>query len=381
MPVEKSSSVGMRSAHAAHSMYVRRRTVVGLTLVVVGGLAGSMLACGSDSDGSRSANEPNDEKSNDDRDASPTDDPSGSFTKDGSSGHDRPDDGCSEEGRSIYMIGMNSDGNRNNYKDPTLLRFDPATSKLSKVGPLSCLETSGSSNPFVLSGDFQGLAINRQDTGWTLFVPQYTNFPGDKRKQSFAKFDIKTGACEILSAQRLEAQGDPLLSSPVFLRTQGSNELFYAQEFDEKSNERAFSTVDPFSMKTTSSIKLAWMESFDSLFGTGDGRLYEAGLGDDNSSLSISQIDPKTAKIIPPAKTFPVHISNGFDGSGADGVSLNGAAYWGGDYWLLGQNKSKPTLVRLESATNTAKVVVDDLGMTFMVGIASSTCTPINPIN
>ncbi len=250
----------------------------------------------------------------------------------GSGGASAADD-CSDAAKLVYVASDDND----------LYSFAPDKLLFTKLGALSCGSKTVNS-----------MAVDRTGTAWV-------NFSDGK----IFKVDVATLACTPTAFVAQQGGFTKVLGMGFSANSPGSMDetLFVA---DNKG--KGVAKVDLTSLTLTPlgpyTGELAGSDA--ELTGTGDARLFGFFT---TSPAHFAAID-KASGATPVATLLPtVDASSG-------GFAFS---FWGGDFWFYTANGTPSTSVtHYVSATQTASVVLNDIGFT-IVGAGVSTCAPVVP--
>lgn len=239
---------------------------------------------------------------------------------------------CSEASKLVYVVGTGNE----------LYSFSPPTLTFKQIGSINCVAQGGLGTPF-------SMAVARDGTAYVLF---------DDGKL-FA-IDTTTAACKATSFVPNQAPGFDLFGMGFSTNDGDPNsETLYVASYDGTG----LGKIDLATMKLSVVGGYDLVSDPGELTGTGDGRLFGFFLS--SPSVSVSEIDKKSAKILSIAPQPTVDIGGGW-----------AFAFWGGDFWLFtAPNLFTSQVDRYVPSTKTTTKVAE-VGFK-IVGAGVSTCAPV----
>lgn len=346
-----------------------------------------MLACGSsthDGDSPNPSDRPEPSNGSDDKDGD-GDDSSGPSDGDFTDAATTPeDDGCNGLGRSIFVL------DRDTNKSPTnetttrmrLRRFDPKTSTMTTIGPVTCpIPPAGR-----LYGIYGTMAIDR--TGQAFVTIAYGNGKDVRSGEAF-RIDTKDGSCTSTGVTTLQITDE---SPPRIVlafggwtfssRSKGNKEdVLFGITWGSQPPPVKLVTFDPKTLAKSdvasippSGTHLSYgsttVSMEPSLLGTSDARLLA--LRYSGSQFELSEVDRTnaTSKKIADVPVPPSEFIN------------SSSVMWGGDIWWMSPTGVFRYKLSSDKSSQSAWTSSDPEDSSFYLSVAgTSTCAPYAPVN
>jgi hypothetical protein len=242
---------------------------------------------------------------------------------------------CSKDNEQIYVV----------TRESVLYQFAPASLTFTKVGAINCSGTHAAT-PF-------SMAVDRKGTAWVLFNDGH-----------IYQVSTKDARCTSTSYQPDQNNFHTFGMAFVSDTVGGSTETLYVADYDAKG----LAKIDPAQLKLSFIAPYTGFSAPGELTGRGDARMFAFfNKSATVSDVRVSEIDPKTAKIL------TTHTLAGLDvGSGW------AFAHWGGDFWLFTAPQGSSQVTKYSFDGDTSTTVKQNLGFV-IVGAGVSTCAPFVP--
>ncbi|MBX7194179.1 MAG: hypothetical protein K1X94_19145 [Sandaracinaceae bacterium] len=249
-----------------------------------------------------------------------------------------PTGDCSELARWIYLV---DSGN-------ALLRFEPDSGTLTRIGTLSC-PTSGT--PF-------SMAVDRQANAYVLH--------NDHRIYQVSTADASCSATSYVPDQ----MGFELFGMGFVSVAEGSDvEQLFVAGGPEAGIGGGSSTLGRIDLPGWSVARVGGVTGSPELTGTGTGELW--GFFPDSTPMAVRQLDKSDGSTL-----REIDVS-AIDPSGFGGASAWAFAFWGGRYYVFyeGLLDSSTGIYRVTPETRAVEPVRTNIGYR-IVGAGVSTCAP-----